>query len=405
MKYYTTLFLLLLLQCSYACGNTAKNESRQSSEESRKDAQTVVPSEVKYPILFDYEKKYPRKEIVLQDIADVTYSKFSDKDVLFGRGTGIYLSVSNQFKITCSPKEGTVFVFDKNNKLINKFNCTRGGPKEYQSLSHLYVDFSANEIFIFDFPVKYRVLVYSFDGKFKREFGIKRPLWIESALDYDMENMLVCFKLHKTGKIIDRVERQYYLMSKANGRLTPIKVNIKYPISNTILTNNSNGHGHMFGIPSRTIVRNGMDVVISDYGSDTIYLKNDKGLHPFIIKSPSVKDSDEPTLVYALARTDNYTFVRKVIRRREDNGMTDFAVDNKTGEIVEIKIINRDFPSKNVSIETFDKNLPPNSACYLLSTSTFIERNEENLLSGKLKEFVSTLTDDDNDFLISIKYK
>lgn len=221
--------------------------------------------------------------------------------------------------------------------------------------------------------------------------------------------MLICFNVYKGRKTFNKVERQYHLLSKENGWLTPIAINIKYPISNTVLTSTSidraHTRGHMFGIPSKTIIKNGTNVIISDYGSDTIYLKNNKGLHPLIAKYPSVQDNEEPTLVYALARTDKYTFLRKIIRRRENNGMTDFVVENQTGEIFELKITNQDFPSKNFIIETFGMNLPQNTVYSLLPTNAYIERNEKKQLSGKLKELVSTLTDDDNNFLISIKYR
>lgn len=407
MKYYPILLTVSILLFCFACTNTAKKPSGETSGEAAENTKPISSVKAEFPILLEYEKKYPQKEIYLQDIADVTYSKFSDKNVLLERGVGNYMAVSDQFKIIRNPKEGMVFVLDKNNKLINKFNHTGGGPEEYQSIHQMCVDFNNNEIFIFDFPSKYKALVYSFDGKFKRDFTLKQPLWIESILDYDKENLLVCFKLYESGKNADKNTTQFshYLLSKENGSLTPIPVHKKYSISNTIMTTNAKGRPSKFGIPSSTIVGNGTDFIISDFGSDTIYLKNDKGLQPFIIKSPSVEDSEEPVLVYTLSRNNNYTFLRKIIRRKENNGMTDFAIDNKTGEIFEIKIINRDFPSKNYSVEAFNINQPQNTAFAILSTSAFIERNQENLLSGKLKEFVSTLTDDDNDFLISIKYK
>ena len=402
MVYFNIVLSILLFQFSPACANNAKSKSSDTGDAI---VQTAT-KEVIYPVLFEYEKKYPLKEIVLQDIAEVSYTSFSDKDVLFEQGTGD-LSVSGRFKIICNPKEGTVFVFDENNTLTHKFNRSGGGPDEYQSINHICVDLEAGEIFIFDYPLKYKVLVYSFDGKLKRKFSLKQPLWVESVLDYDEKHMVVCFNVHKSEKktVMDKWERRYYLLSKADGGMAPIVVNIKYPISNKVLTKGPGGRGHMFGIPSKTIIRNGKDVVISDYGSDTVYVKNDKGLHPFLVKSPSVKDSDEPELVYAYLRTDDYTFLRKVIRRRENNGMKNFVVDNRTGGIFELKLINRDFPSADFVLESFDMNLPRNTVYSLLPANTYIERNGNNLLSGELKAFVSTLSEDSNDFLIEVKFK
>lgn len=402
MKYMSLALSFLIVQSSYACTGNLKKESSAIQEPAVK----TVSSETRYPVLFEYEKKYPVKEIILQEIADVSYSKFSDKDVLFEQGTGD-LCISDRFKILFNPKEGTVFVFDNKNTLIHRFNHRGGGPEEYQSINQLCADFDTQEIFIFDYPLKYRVQVYSFDGKFKRKLELKQPLWVESVLDYDKRSMLVCFNVHKTEKktVIDKLERQYYLFSKESGRMERIDISIKYPVSNRVLTKGEGGRGHMFGIPSKTIVKNGRDVVISDYGSDTIYLKNDKGLFPFLVKSPSVEDIAEPTLVYAYSRTDKYTFLKKIIRRRENNGMKDFVVDNQTGEIFEIKLTNLDFPSRHFAIETFDMNLPENTVCGLLPSGVYIERNENNLLSGKLKELVSTLKEDDNDFMIKVRYK
>ena len=386
------------------CINGSKKKKENTTESSESSERKP---RAKFPIELDYTKNYPTKDIDLAEIADIEYVSFKDEGVLFDGTVGYGgISMSDKYIILANSEEGTVFIFDRDGKLLNKFNKKGRSGKEYTRINQITVDFKNKEIFVFDFWLQYKIMIYSFEGEFKRNFQIPRPLWVDDVVDYDDEYILAHFYVPGHRKAMKTDNIFHYLISKSNGQFTPaMNVVPKEIIRSTATIFGKNGKSiGQFKIAIKSIVKNGSEVLISDFGCDTIYMSKGAQFTPFIVKSPAVVNSDEPTLVYASLKMDKYTFVGKVIRRLDDKQEKTFAIDNHTGEIFEPNLYNNK-PDQSIYLDAFGQNAPQDHLVDLLSTFRYVERNENGELKGKLKEFVSTLKDDDNNFLRIIKFK
>lgn len=364
---------------------------------------------VKYPIELDYTKDYPKKEIDFADIAEIEFISFKDEGVLLDGDAGRSgLFVSDKHIVLANSREGTVFVFDRSGKLISKFNKKGKSREEYTNIFKLTVDFKNKEIFVVDVHQQYRILVYSFDGTFKRRLAIPEPLWVRSLIDYDSEYLLAHFEA-KINLNLKADKYFYYFISKSSGEFVPLdKIAPEKVVDNMIKSSsskrkNSGGASVVVstGFSIYTMIKNGSEVLISDFGCNTIYINSGKQITPFIVRTPPLDNNDEPTLVYATLKTDKYTFLTKKIKRLEDLQEKNFVIDNYTGEIFEHIIT----PRENHRIIGFNKELPHNYIVSKLTTFKHVELYENGELEAKLKKFVSTLKSDDNDFLMIMKIK
>lgn len=368
-----------------------------------------VKSKVELPIQLNYNEDYPKKDINITDIADIEYVAFRDKDVILDRGAGRSgISISDEYIVLSNGNEGTVFIFDRDGELINKFNRKGKALAEYQRVNRITTDFKNKEIFIFNDVFSYQILVYSFEGKFKRRLKIPFPLWINIAVDYNDEYILAHFRVQPSSKHLKKDNVFYYFISKSSGELTPVNIAIKEVIDNSVIVkkeiiNKNRTRTLRWAIPYSPIIRNGSDFLISDIGCDTIYINKEGLFTPFIIKNPHFINSDEPILVFSLFRSNEYTIVRKATRKINDPRIKDFLIDNYTGEIFEVNIIFEDNPRFILNISK--TKTPISFIADKYSTLDYIELNENGELNGELKEFVSTLKEDDNDFLMITKFK
>ena len=408
-RYLFGIIIFCSLFLFVGCINGSKKKKENTTESRESTGNSETKPRAKFPIVLDYTKDYPTKDIDLAEIADIEYVSFKDEGVLFDASAGIGgISISDKYIILANNQEGTIFVFDRKGKLINKFNKVGRSGEEYISIKKITADFKNREIFIFQ-TLKYKIMVYSFEGEFRRSFKIPKPLWVETLVDYNEKYLLAHFYVPKHEKAkpnpIKTDNVLYYLISKSNGEFTPIENIVpKEYVSQSVITTLPSGVTSSWGLQISPIVTNGSEILISDFGYDTIYINSRDKFTPFIIRKPSVVYSDEPTLVWVSLKTDKYTFVDKCIRTLDDRQDKEFVIDNHTGEIFEANLYNNK-PDKSIILNGFRQNTPQNYVVNLMPTFRYVEHNEKGNLNGKLKEFVSTLKDDDNNFLRIIKFK
>jgi hypothetical protein len=119
------------------------------------------------PIILDVEKKYPLKDIVLEEISEVHYAPLeTTKDILLD-GDRLVQYISDRRIVITNPRIGDVFIFGHDGKIIFHWN-NRGAIGYNQILSSTY-DEKNKKIFILDSRGK-KIIVYSEDGKYKRRF-------------------------------------------------------------------------------------------------------------------------------------------------------------------------------------------------------------------------------------------
>ena len=98
--------------------------------------------------------------------------------------------VSDKYIFVFQRQQGNIFVFDRDGKIITHFNRKGRGDKEYNQLVCAVFDEHNEEIFVFDSPPTYQVLVYSLTGAHKRTFKYADMTMME-AYNFDSETILI----------------------------------------------------------------------------------------------------------------------------------------------------------------------------------------------------------------------
>ena len=103
----------------------------------------------------DITKEYPKKKLVLQDIATAKYIPLetSDKVLLDGVAT-LHCSFTEHYITTYNANEGQIFVFDRKGKICHTFYHKGGSGEEYNYPLQLRLDEKAKELFLLDISNK-----------------------------------------------------------------------------------------------------------------------------------------------------------------------------------------------------------------------------------------------------------
>ena len=165
--------------------------------------------------VIDITKDYPKKKLILQEIATTEYIPLetSDKVLLDGVAT-LHCSFTENYITTYNAQEGQIFVFDRKGKICHTFNHKGGSGEEYNYPLQLRLDEKAKELFLVD--VSNKIRVYSIDGKYKRTLSIPENVRIEIMYNCDDQNLLCydSYMLDNQGKHPNA--RPYLLVSNSS---------------------------------------------------------------------------------------------------------------------------------------------------------------------------------------------
>jgi len=355
-----------------------------------------------YPIEIDVQKKYKKRILKLQEIAEVTYIPLeTTKDVLLSNVLN-GLNISDNLIVTMN-QSGTIFCFNHNGHHISQFNHRGRGPKEYQDALKLAVDFDENTIYIYDYQLLYRIQIYSLSGDFKKSISIPNGLWINDIQNYDKDYLLV----YMTPSLWENNKgtfRPYYLMSKKDGSLKQISLDVPELKDDNIRRRSPDGRARMIGYQTSPIIHNGTEFFLSDFSKDVIYRLNGTNLTPYIHIKPSVQKSIPPLYVSISLETTKYTFIS--IIEKDEKAMEVkqhfIAIDHRTGEIFEPDFGN-DIFSK--APNNYLRNLPKDYSVITLSAENIVDAYKRGELDGALQKTASKLKMDDNPVLMLLKFQ
>lgn len=214
MKTYVwALYASLLL---YSCG--ANSTNRQDNKEDASTEQTQKAKKKQGLVTLDITKDYPEKKIVLQDLADVKYIPLeTKKNALLTNSTAMLGYVSDSL-IVAFTLEKEIVLFNGDGSVRSSFSHAGQGSKEYQNIIGMAVDPKAQEIFIVDYLLKYRMQVYSFTGQYKRTLPIPFKMILGSILDFSADYLLACDRDVDQKGISNRA-KPYMLLSKKTGEI------------------------------------------------------------------------------------------------------------------------------------------------------------------------------------------
>ena len=362
----------------------------------------------------DVRRNHPIKEIVLTDVADVTFVHFCTKndDFLFS-GT-INFITENTFVVGCRSSNSVLF-FSRDGKPISRFNRFGQGPEEYlrPNFPNIIYDEATDEVFIPEL-LSNRIQVYSSTGKFKRQLTLPHRHNIASIIaSFDAQSLLIWNSEKETNRIFRKragdhsafspgLDSAFVLISKIDGSLLGY-VEIPRPTIDLSI-------GSM-RMNYQNIVKHSDGFLLNNPENDTIYLFcRNKSLTPVLRKIPLLSDANRRVLGNMI-ELGNYQFMR-VANRITDTPREDlreeFLVRNReTGEVFRQRLILPDFQGKEFFIHTpITSRFLENEYFFILDLGELKDAYRENRLGGELKELAATLNEDeDNDVFMLLRFR
>ena len=375
-----------------------------------KESDSIIENNAKTPTI-DTNKKYPFKEFILNDLADITYIPIeTNNDVLINNGINALSHFSDKYIIIVNYKSYDCYIFDRNGKIINFFNHKGQGPNEYLNITGITVDETKREIYIVDHPQKNRIMVYSFDGDFIRKLSLPAKTTIGTIHNFDNETLLCEDNNHRNGN-----KKPYFLISKQNGHIInelDIIFN-KERISPRFYQKTGEKGVMAIAYGYNPIIRFNEDFIIGDISHDTIYqYSKNKTLTPILVKTPSIYSQDPQIMVIPEFKTPKLFFLEKTERKFNSEEKKGFerekiVYDYQFGLFYKYALKNKDYPNQNFYLNSggYAYRAEKNTLCQFIPAEELIEANDNGELHGPLKEITKTLKIDDNPVLMIIKFK
>ncbi len=409
MKIFTTFIFLCLFTFSSCPGSNNKSNEQTKTKEDL-IVESIVENNAKTPTI-DTNKKYPFKEIILNDLADITYIPIETNDhVLINNGINALSHFSDKYIIIVNYKSYDCYIFDRNGKIINFFNHKGQGPNEYLNIIGITADEVKKEIYIVDHPQKHRILVYSFDGDFIRTLSLPSNTTIGTIHNFDKETLLCEDNNHKNGN-----KKPYFLLSKQNGRIIN-ELNItfnKERISPRFYQKTGEKGVMAVSYGYTPIIRFNEDFIIGDISQDTIYqYSKNKTLTPILVKTPSIYSQDPQMMVIPEFKTPKLFFLERTERKfnfetKEGFEREKIVYDYQSGLFYKYALKNKDYPNQIFYLNSggYAYRTGKNILCQFISAEELIEANDEGELHGTLKDITKTLRIDDNPVLMIMKFR
>lgn len=344
---------------------------------------------------FDVTKKYPTKEIYIQDIADVGYIPLETNDSILWRGREV-LYLDDDYIVGANRNNG-VYFHDGKGKALNMFNKMGQGPKEYLDMYKVQYDKKSDEIYINDM---FKYYVYDKEGNFKRSFQ-----GIEDKLYSRIEQFFI---LNEDELIQYNYNNHYTRVSRLTGEHLG---DIKLGVADSTTTLHFRKNNMIFNTIVSHFTKDKEGYIITSFSSDTTYLlTSNLQLKPIGVRIPPVSSQDVPVFLLPVKNTPRYYFM-STIKKEDSFPVKAYMMDKKTNQIYYLKdyFKNKDYIGLKVHLDMFGPSvladLPNNVCVQSLNITKLCEAYEEGKLSGKLKDIAANLKEDDNPVLMIIKFR
>jgi hypothetical protein len=372
------LWFFLLIGCR---GGTPQKKTETPSP--------LLPASI--PVI-DISSTYPDKKY--GDICELEYIPLETNDnvLIDKRNTLNY--VSNERIIITNDNIGDIFIFDGKGKILFRFNHRGGGPKEYPYIRRAVYDDKNREIFVFSYKF---AIVYSEQGEYKRRWNYGKITGFNDIFDFDDESLLA----HVENS--EKTDSTYVFISKIDGEILSF---INLP-AEKIIASTVTKLKEMRFIPTQQLFNDGDDFILSPISLDTVYrLTKEKQLIPLFTRTPSVQNSDTPSVIMSIMVTDKFIMLFQYIHDINSNS-------------IDAKILSYDVEEKrfygepewdchsNPGITVRRTDLPRNWYASLMDIhyiNDAIEKRSDKV-DDKLKALAKILDDDDNPVLEIVKFK
>lgn len=330
----------------------------------------------------------------------------TNADFLLDRVAGALINVTEKYIVTVNITEGKLFVFNRQGKALHTF-CRKGqGPEEFVYPIAVRVDEKSKEIFVLDYK---KVQVYSLTGKYKRSLNIPENVKIGSMFNYD-DKHLICYDNHNLDRQGEKVaEQPFFLFSKKDGKITRIPLTIQNRIGQSMYIERD---GKKMVVTMNNIapmVKNGDEVVLSDMGSDVVYLYKRGKVTPLLKRNPGTMDFTPRSAMGVVMKLGDIVWLREVKKevkgpRPDINMLTYDVATREVNNLVLWDDVNFTNPY-SVQSRNERQELPYNCTAANFQPDYLKKLNEQGRLTGRLKELAEEMLEDDNPLLILYKLK
>ena len=389
--------LAIFLIIATGCGGNKKSNS------SNNNTSTVATQDTF--ITVDVSKKYPLKELILQDIMDVEYIPLESTDEFLCQG--VVQAIGKEIILVKNViNDGDIFIFDRNGKGLRKFNRKGQASEEYIFNLSVFLDEDKGEIYVDE--VIRNVLVYDLYGNFLRNIHRDKVKWI-NASNYNSD-FLIARESPSAQKGKDTDNQLFVLISKQNGNVVKdfriyFEKKIEWGITN---------HAGNTGAAPRPypIIPYHDGWLLMEPSSDTIFrISQDYSLSPFMARTPSIQSMKPAVFLLPCIFTDRYHFMETItmeanLLRNEGFPKTQLVYDKKENSLFEYTMLNNDFPEKGPVNFTMQETTNSEIAFWQkMEPHELIEAYAKGQLKGKLKDIAAELQEDSNPVIMLVKYR
>lgn len=325
----------------------------------------------------DLSKDYPKKEILLSEIADIQYVYMNEgNDYIYG-GNPLY--VSDHTFVFYS--EGSFLFFTKDGQPKSKFNHQGNGPDEYDYFSKVVYDEANDELYILS---EKRLIVYSSSGVHKRTI----------ALSLSDDKRITSMANYDNGSLLLFDSDNFVLISKADGsELKRLDVSSGEKVKLYAIKQDEQ-RVSVIASTQNQIMNYKDGLLLSDYSTDTVYFFNkNKELIPVLIKQPSIHSMDPVIYANAFVEATDYLFYRKITVKVQNGQLPSVYLmqNKKDGTVYEQEIKMDDFKGKQVEIAPEILTSSSRHGLVVLDLVELEEAYADGRLKGKLKELMEKI--------------
>ncbi|MDR0795159.1 MAG: 6-bladed beta-propeller [Tannerella sp.] len=368
-------------------------------------------------ITVDVTKNYPKKELILQDIADVEYIPLETTDEFINRG--LVRSVTDNHLAIRLARQEEIMIYDRlTGKALHKISKRGQGAGEYIFATKMVVDDERQELYVRPFRQQ-KILVYDLAGNYKRDLVLPKntPLYLNYMFNYDRDHLFCSNAIYEEPE-----DQVFWIISKQDGSFVreiviPFEKKIAYPLitpEGYLLECMHSAHPI---IPFRD------QFIIEHHSADTIYRYLPKQDHPvpMIARTPSIQSMNPHVILFLEAITEGYYFMNATKLEAPPFPTPDklFAFESfpskklvyckKDKAIYEYTMYNADIDNQTEVILTQvdDKGGYGGDIMfwYRFEAYKLVELYKKGELKGRLKEIAAELDEEDNPVIMVVKHK
>ena len=399
--------MIVIVLIITGCGGNRKSNNRNE------DINTVAPEDTIKTVALrdtfltiDVTKKYPQKELKLQDFMDVEYIPLETTDEFVCQGAVVAIG-KDILLVRNIIRDGNIYVFYRNGLGLRKFNRMGQGPGEYLLYFDVFLDETNAEIIIEESAFK-KKLIYDLHGNFLRNIHKDDTRWFV-ARNFDDES-LFCKDISYMMESKGADNQRFVLISKQDGSLVKdfriyFKKRVEWGVTNR--AGNAGGSPRLF-----PIVPYNDRWLLMEPSSDTIFcVLPDYSMTPFMARTPSIQSMKPAIFLLPCIFTERFYFMETVkmeydFTRNEGFPKTHLAYDRLENTLFEYTVFNDDFLEKGPLDFTVQETSNSEIAfCQKLEAYELLEAYQKGQLKGKLKEIAAELEEESNPVIMLVKYK